>query len=300
MFDPDIMGLPPITSPTEEETLAVTAKAGPQRTGMFGVRGGWRDVLGTLGDAFLTQAGRQAVYRPQRDRERMADALGGFFSGDKSQQLAALETAGREFPEETAALWNQYLTAQSNADYKRARNLELGYTRAGAFAGAALKGGKEAWARNRSILQSLKDTYGLDDIDIPQEYDPEVLDIIANGGMTRYQQQRAGQLGADTASKIAARDAKTGIDREKLGVTKTNVASQVKTRDRTATVAERNAAINEQRAGTYAADVQSRVKTREKPPAAKGGKPAVKEGEIRKVGGRLYIIKNGKPVPYNP
>lgn len=50
----------------------------PERSGMFGTRGTLRDILGTLGDAFLLQSGNKAMYAPQRELERNQDALSGF------------------------------------------------------------------------------------------------------------------------------------------------------------------------------------------------------------------------------
>lgn len=46
--------------------------------GMFGMKGTLRDVLGTLGDAFLVQGGKNPIYRPQRQQERLSDAAAGF------------------------------------------------------------------------------------------------------------------------------------------------------------------------------------------------------------------------------
>lgn len=66
-------------APTEGGELPVTGNRGPyNHRGMFGIRGTARDVLGAIGDAFLTQAGRDNVYRPRREQEREADAMRGF------------------------------------------------------------------------------------------------------------------------------------------------------------------------------------------------------------------------------
>ena len=52
--------------------------AAPPHHGLFHVSGTLRDVLGTLGDAFLTQAGHNSVYAPRRQEEKLSDALTGF------------------------------------------------------------------------------------------------------------------------------------------------------------------------------------------------------------------------------
>ena len=51
---------------------------GPAHKGMFGVKGGLRDALGVLGDAFLLQAGRDPMYAPARKNERIGDVLQGY------------------------------------------------------------------------------------------------------------------------------------------------------------------------------------------------------------------------------
>lgn len=66
----------------------------PQHTGMFGTRGTLRDVLGTIGDALLMQGGHQAVYRPQRQQEQIADAMVGFNSTNPDVQRAAIARVG--------------------------------------------------------------------------------------------------------------------------------------------------------------------------------------------------------------
>lgn len=69
-----------------EEAQAALGNA-PERKGMFGVKGTLRDILGTLGDAFLVQGGGKEAYRPRRDQENQMDALGGF----TQNPMAAIE-----------------------------------------------------------------------------------------------------------------------------------------------------------------------------------------------------------------
>lgn len=56
------------------------ANSAPQRKGLFGMKGTLRDVVGTVGDALLIGAGRNAIYGPGREQERQADALVGLTS----------------------------------------------------------------------------------------------------------------------------------------------------------------------------------------------------------------------------
>lgn len=61
----------------------VGATAAPQKaaanmsdpTGLFGIKGDFRDILGTVGDAFLIQSGNNPIYHPQRKDEQRAAAM---------------------------------------------------------------------------------------------------------------------------------------------------------------------------------------------------------------------------------
>ena len=92
----------------------------PARSGMFGVKGTLRDVIGTIGDAFLTQAGRDTVYAPRRQNERESDALAGFTGEDPAAAMAAVERLADVNPEAarelmTAIQTNQLRTAQAQS-----------------------------------------------------------------------------------------------------------------------------------------------------------------------------------------
>jgi len=69
-----------------EEAQSALGNA-PERKGMFGMKGTLRDILGTLGDAFLVQGGGKEIYRPRREQEQQMDAMGGF----TANPLAAME-----------------------------------------------------------------------------------------------------------------------------------------------------------------------------------------------------------------
>ena len=59
------------------EEAGDAASNAPQRKGMFGIKGTFRDILGTVGDAFLLGSGGNTIYRDQREREKMGDAMAG-------------------------------------------------------------------------------------------------------------------------------------------------------------------------------------------------------------------------------
>jgi hypothetical protein len=91
-------------APTPEELEEIVP-----RKGMFGVKGTLRDVLGTLGDAFLVQSGNNRVYAPQRQQEKEADALFGF----TQDPMQAIERLAVHNPEAAKELYNIYEQAEA-------------------------------------------------------------------------------------------------------------------------------------------------------------------------------------------
>lgn len=63
---------------------------------LIGAKGTLRDVLGTLGDAFLIQSGHQPIHAEQRYREQIANAAAGFENdpGAAASRLAATGAPG--------------------------------------------------------------------------------------------------------------------------------------------------------------------------------------------------------------
>lgn len=93
-------------------------EAAPEHKGMFGVKGTLRDILGTLGDAFLVQSGNKAVYQPNKQKERESDALGGF----TQDPLGALERLSQVNPEAAQKAYQAYQTDQTNMQTRTATN----------------------------------------------------------------------------------------------------------------------------------------------------------------------------------
>lgn len=86
--------------PAEEDYDPVEGMRRPQ--GMFGVKGTLRDVIGLLGDAFLTQAGRDPIYGPGREREREAEAMLGF----AENPMEAVQRLARVNPDSAQKLYD--------------------------------------------------------------------------------------------------------------------------------------------------------------------------------------------------
>lgn len=134
------------------------------RRGLFGTRGTVRDILGVLGDAFLVQSGNKAVYMPQREKEKIADAMAGF---TKDPITASERTAGID-PDTGFGIYTKAReldmagtnakTRASELDYQR---LKQGRTEASqAIAGALAAGTPEALAYAEQLATNAARAYG--------------------------------------------------------------------------------------------------------------------------------------------
>lgn len=165
-------------APMESQGEDMVAEARPIHKGIFGIHGTARNILGVLGDAFLTQAGRNPIYAPARDREKMSDALGG--SEDfVTNPLAAIQRfikAG--YPEQAQQLYSSHVqdtqrqTAQSiamqEAQYKAQQ-------RAAALLGSIKPDGSN-YARVKELHDNYLKVHGIQPtVPLPDTYDPAAI-----------------------------------------------------------------------------------------------------------------------------
>lgn len=144
----------------------------PERKGMFGIKGTLRDVLGTLGDAFLLQSGNKPIYAPQRERERLGDAMAGF----TRDPLGAAERVGSLDPEMSQDLMlfdYKQGAAQAEAERQAAataakeqensrKAYEEGATMFSQYAGAVAQNPAIA-SQVAPVMERIKQVYGLGD-----------------------------------------------------------------------------------------------------------------------------------------
>lgn len=180
----------------------------PQRKGMFGMKGTLRDVVGLLGDAFLVQGGGKALYGPQRERERLADAMTGF---TQQPQAASERVAYNGFADEAAKLWNDTQTQLVNQGTLEAKREEIRrktfedddqrYKQYGTiFSQYAGSADEKTWPRVREILKTLKQRGGLgDEFVVPDDYDPALMRTYQFGGMPATNQIRSVDKNEDQA-----------------------------------------------------------------------------------------------------
>lgn len=176
-------------------------KSRPKRSGMFGMKGTLREVLGTLGDAFLVQSGNKPVYAPRKEQERNMDAMAGF----TASPLAAVErlvAAGRT--EEAAELYddiqqNKVRTAQmeslkaSREDQAMTRG-QARFDKARLYTSALLNAAGDDPERVSYALQQAERAATaagttLEELGIEQGMTPAQRQVYATAGMNTYQQE---------------------------------------------------------------------------------------------------------------
>ena len=200
-----------------EEAQDAAAKA-PQRQGMFHTKGTLRDILGTLGDAFLVQSGNKQIYRPQREKEKLADAMVGI----TDNPMAAIERVSNVDAEAGAKLFDNWQQnqirqqQQQSLEASRRSNVEVDKQKRtqdfGNYAARVLSGAKSPAAQEAAmrLLTKRSAALGIDlsDIGIEPDMSPEEIAALASGDMTVQQQQQLpiAQQNAD-AHMISARKA---------------------------------------------------------------------------------------------
>lgn len=168
--------------------------------GMFGLKGTMRDILGTLGDAMLIGGGGKAMYTPQKQQERMGDAMVGFGSGDEVTDLAVLRRVAQQDPVMAQKLLDQmnqrkYQQAQAqNAQEKTKQDAQTdaqkAYDTGSKIYGSALRGmgpGKY----NKPMLDAIAKQYGLpaDLFNAPEQFDGNWAEPYIRQGTPVNQQE---------------------------------------------------------------------------------------------------------------
>lgn len=174
----------PEISPLKNLVIPEVARVAPQqdpskeilpRSGLFGMKGTLRNVLGILGDAFLIQSGNKPIYTPIRQQERLGDAMYGY----TQDPMAAIERmAGAGFGQESADLYNDY---QTNL-YKQEMGKSLKESRENASANRDANNVRKALLVAQQmkqagvpdeVIQQLVRSMGIDPVDIlPDETVP--------------------------------------------------------------------------------------------------------------------------------
>lgn len=170
------------------EEAQQAAENAPQRKGMFGTKGTLRDILGTLGDAFLVQSGNKAIYAPQRQQERRSDALVGFAQSPQEAR-AAIERLANVDPEAAQELFKQFQTSelakaqaarqQGNLERQERRDVSANQYKKIQIA-QNMMGAADTAEKQAAVRQWLEDPNS--------DFDNLPVDVFSAGGINRYQQ----------------------------------------------------------------------------------------------------------------
>jgi len=159
------------------------------RKGMFGVKGTLRDIIGTLGDAFLVQSGNKAVYAPQREKEKLASALYDF----TENPTEALERVAAIDPNAALELYQAVAIKQLRQDAldrQLAGDADKRYQQYAGLWNQYMGGATpETWGKIAPILRTLKKRGNLgDEFLVPDEYDEAFAQAAQRAGMKTNQQ----------------------------------------------------------------------------------------------------------------
>lgn len=170
-----------------------------QPTGLFGIKGTMRDILGSLGDALLIGQGGKAIYSPQRKQEKMAEAMHGY----EQDPQAAIARLAQLNPDEARKLqdslskkatrkaelsFSQDDNTRRNEDHKLTRyNKAMGV-------GAKLLGGanKENYSAMKQLYEQFFTNRGMDvPFQLGDEYSEEGLEqAVRTLGMDAKSRER--------------------------------------------------------------------------------------------------------------
>ncbi len=211
-------------SPSEEELKEILP-----RKGMFGVKGTLRDILGTLGDAFLVQGGGDALYAATREKEKMGDAM---FGASEEPLQAAERLAALGYTKEAQDIIAE---AQQN-EYRQGQLSSLNESRKDQAANRAFDNKEQAWNRiarwTAGGLPYNQIVNGAAQYDITPE---ELAKLGVTPDMTEEQRQQ-----------FASMDMTTNQIRNMPYTDRRVVVAE-----RNASTAERNAANSEERTDIY-------------------------------------------------
>lgn len=298
-----------------EEALQASQNA-PERKGMFGTKGTLREILGTVGDAFLIQSGNNPIYTPRRQQEKLSDAYAGFTgaSGENPEEVlknqqAALERlaatpGGVEIAQKAYAQMQdnqaRMAASQNTTSYKNdALYLQkidkLGKLASNIYAGTKTPEETEAATQRLiGLAQALKVDPA--DLGVKPGMSAEDIRAIALGNQTPYQQASIPirQQNADAATTNAgARVTSAGAAARNAG---TNVRRLAET-ERHNRETEKYPRGPTDSTTTYNRDSEGRLIETSTSRKSAGSK--YKDGQILYKGSQKFIVRGGKAYPAN-
>lgn len=273
-------------------------------TGLFGVKGTARDILGVLGAAFSKNP---APYIEQRQRERRAAALEGFMSnpmraiqrlremgdGDRAMQLAEMMANQRREDQKAQMAAAKDRSVIRKNEHSVLDPVDRTWRN---MAGLALDNPDLYGGLKEHIYADAK-RRGLPAPSwLPDEFDEEALTIATSGALEPYEQARMDETERHNRQQESEYSRRTGIQQQRANLYGQNVRSSASYRNRRAGIAEERAKDYKRRTDAYVKKQTS---------GGKGGKtfngrPVSDyiEGKPFKVKGRKFIREGDRIKPY--
>jgi hypothetical protein len=264
---------------------------GPQ--GMFGIKGGARDILGGIGDALLmAYRGDEARYGPQREKEK-AGEIYSKFADDPAGAIDAMAKAGHiEMAEKmTTSMYNSKKAAYESGVAAREQALKdrpEEYEIASKFSRMMTKDNYPT-ARDAYYQWFDKNNRPVP-YDLPVEFDKELIDRGISAAIETkdaenlaFNQEKEKNNQAWRDSVMSDRTLNTQQRAERLSMDRDNIAFDNTTAGRNATTAERNATSTE-------------IRTKKTGNGTGGKKPSTANANAPVVGKTKAINKKSTPI----
>lgn len=177
------------------------------------------DVLGLLGDSFLVQAGKDKIYEPYKQNQKIAEALemerATPGSGMRYLERADANVARKIFESNrSAAIDREEIAArQSVADQRRREARLKAFGVIGGYANAIK--GEEDYQSMRPILQDYLDENDIE-FTLPEKYTPDIMAQLTRAALGPYKEGRLSQQSANTASLVGKRKADIQLGQGRL------------------------------------------------------------------------------------
>lgn len=204
MAPPTVQGTPGIGDGGDQGPDIIVDRPEP-RQGMFGIKGTFRDILGTIGDALSEGTGGDAIYRKQRQNEKYADAIGGDLE-DPTNAIDRLQQAG--FGKEAQELFDAHQKRQleiakygSEAAYKKAQLYEKGRANLGALLSTA---DARTFPALLEIAKRRAGSYGVEEGELPT-----TAEAAKTWGLDPYRRERVEDF--DEAQELRERNVEDQI-----------------------------------------------------------------------------------------
>jgi len=270
--DPNAIVTPQMAAPSDLQASrggGLLGLGGPrQLPDILGIKGGFRDALGTIGDSLLMAHGKDPIYGPEKKRAAVPEAMTDFAThpSEAIQRLAQVDAGmAREIAAKHAEEQAKNAETTSKTFGQNLENQANGLS----LVSALLQGANETTYPNvRERALAIGKSMNMDYAPyLPATYDANAVQNAIRMGVKPNDLMDNDRQMLDTQSQIGRRDFQNSNDARRAAAYESSVASGNARRD----FQNNNDAV---RTGIDAANTGSQIKTRENPPPKPSSRPA--------------------------